>query len=216
MMGIRPAVTSLSDVAAPCALAEQLAGQMRLAAPVGGGELHSARRFIDEPNQFRHSAGGNFLVHGNGDGLLSDHADRHKGLLQIDLHLAFLRDREDREGRGLRHVERIAVLLDSGRSLRGDQAAGAGTVEHDDLIFPQLRQAIRDQPGDDVRAVARGCRGDECDGFDGIALRARRQACERRQRRHAQYSEPRFPRSVAMPRQSTPIDHTVSGCSVTG
>ena len=79
-------------------LAEQLASQMGLAAPVGGGKLHSPRRFVDEPNQFCHIAGRNFFVHSNSDGLLADHADRHKGFLQIDLHLAFLCDWEDREG----------------------------------------------------------------------------------------------------------------------
>ena len=55
-----------------CSLAEQLARQMGLAAPVGGGKLHSPRRFVDEPNQFCHIAGRNFFVQSNSDGLLAD------------------------------------------------------------------------------------------------------------------------------------------------
>ena len=160
MIGMRPAITSLSDHRRARgvherdirlgAVAEQFAGQMRLAAAVGGAEQHAARRLVGERDQFRDVADRHVLVDGDRDRLLADHADRHERRLQVDRHLAFLLDRQHGVGRGLRHVEGVAVLLDAGRGLRRDQPAGAGPVEDDDLLLPDLRQAV----GDDARATS--------------------------------------------------------------
>jgi hypothetical protein len=70
----------------------------------------------------------------------------------------------------------VAVLLHGGCRLSGDEAAGAGPVEHDDLLFPDLGEAIGDDARRHVRAVTGrgGC--DERDRFGGIFLRMCRQA----------------------------------------
>jgi hypothetical protein len=78
-------------------------------------------------------------------------------LCRLDRHFAALVDRQHSVTRGLRQVERVAVVGQVRRDLRRDQAASAGTIDHHDLLFPQLGQPVRDDPGDHVRAVA-GCR----------------------------------------------------------
>ena len=86
MIGMRPAMTSLTRRGAARrvnerhvrlgALAEQFAGQMRLAAAIGGGEQHAARRLVGERDQLRDVVGRDVLVDRDGDRLLADHADR--------------------------------------------------------------------------------------------------------------------------------------------
>jgi hypothetical protein len=146
-------------------------------------------RLVGERDQVRDVASRHVLVDRQGDRLLAHHADRNERRLQIDWHLAFLLDRQDGEGRGLRHVQAVAILLDGSCRLSGDQPAGAGPVEHDDLLLPYLGQTIGDDARHHIRAVARGSGRDERDGFGGVVLRLCRQAHRHRDGRNTTNAE---------------------------
>ncbi len=172
-------------------VAEQFAGQMRLAAAVGRGKQHAVFRLAGQRHQFGHVVGLDILVHSDRDRLLADHADWRECLDQVERHLAFLLDRQDVVGRGLRHIEGVAVLLDAGRGLRCDQPARAGPVDDDGLLLPHLRELFGHQAADNVRTVAGGGRGDEADRLVGVILRLRRGAQNQRHRRRAPERHPR-------------------------
>ena len=151
-------------------VAHQLSGQVRLAAAIGGGEQHAILGAVDELDQLDDAVGLDVLVDAHRDRLLADHADRRERLVQIDRHLVALLDRQDGPGRGLCHVDRIAVLRQRGRGLGRDQSAGAWAVDHHDLLLPKLRQLVGDDTGHHVRAVAGGGRGDELHRLVGKIL----------------------------------------------
>jgi len=151
-------------------VAHQLAGQMRLATAIGGGEQHSILRAVDELDQLGDAGGLDVLVDAHRNRLLADHADGRERLVQIDRHLVTLLDRQDGPGRSLRHVDRIAVLRQRGRGLGRDQSAGARAVDHHDLLLPKLCQLVGDDTGHHVRTVAGGGRGDELHRLVGIIL----------------------------------------------
>jgi hypothetical protein len=153
---------------------------VRLAASIGGAEQHPIRCLVGERDQIRDVAHRHVLVDRQGDWLLTHHADRNESGLQIHRHFAFLLDRQDGECRGLRHVQAVPVLLDCRCRLGGNQPAGARSVEHDDLLLPNLGQTIGDDARHHVRAVAGGSGRDERDGFGGVVLRT----CRRARRHH--------------------------------
>ena len=80
------------------------------------------------------------------------------------------------------HHDRVAV----GRSLRdrigADDGRGAGTVLHQDLLSPDIRELLRHHPRERVRAAACGIRDDEAHRLArvGGGLRERRRAPEGR------------------------------------
>ena len=49
-----------------------------------------------------------------------------------------------------RPVERVAVALPGGQRLHRDQAAGAGPVQDQDLLAPELAQTVGDDARDHV------------------------------------------------------------------
>ena len=185
MIGMRPAITSFTVTAAPAACTNEMlafersrnsspvrcAWPPRLVAPNSMPPCVLLASAISSATLLA----GHVLVDADRDRLLADHADRRERLHQVERHLAFLLDRQDVEGRGLRHVEAVAVLLDGGGGLRRDQSAGAGAVEHHGLLLPHLRKLVGDDAPDHVGAVAGGGRRDEGDRLARIILRLRRQ-----------------------------------------
>jgi hypothetical protein len=151
MIGMRPAMTSLIDTAAPA----------ECTTAIGGGEQHSILGAVDELDQLGCAIGRDILVDAHRNRLLADYADGRERLVQIDRHLVTLLDRQDGPGRSLRHVDRIAVLRQRGRGLGRDQSAGARAVDHHDLLLPKLCQLVGDDTGHHVRTVAGVGRCDE-------------------------------------------------------
>jgi len=107
--------------------------------------------------------------------LLQDVGDRREVARQLDRQVRrdAGRARQRQEGRGRRHIERVAVGRLLRRELGRDAAARAGLVQRDDLLVPDLGEPVADHPRSGVIGGARRGIDHDADRVVGIVrLRA--------------------------------------------
>lgn len=66
--------------------------------------------------------------------------------------------------------QRVPIWRSFGGDFRGHVSAGTGSIVHEHLHAPALRQLLSDEPRNDVGAAARRKRQDEANRFRGIRL----------------------------------------------
>ena len=133
---------------------QQFAGEMRQPADAGRGVADGAGAFLGRSDQLRQRRDAEIRRNGEEHRVLGDEADRQEVARHLQRHVGRCR-MQRHEGRQHRLVQRIAVGSGVCGGPRGDAAAGARLVHHQDLLAPELAKPFGDKPQRHIRRGAR-------------------------------------------------------------
>ena len=149
---------------------ERLHRQVMQAADAAGAIAKRAGFGFRQVNQFVQRVGGHRCV--RGDELRRGAHDAHRREILHRIVRQFGIERGvDRGLADIGHQQRVAVGVGARHQFAGADAARAGAVVDDELLFQCFGQARGDQPRHGVGQAARGVGDDDAHRFGGVGLR---------------------------------------------
>ena len=206
------------DIEAACdagARLKELHRQMRQPPAAGRGVGDLVRRLLRHLDQLGDAADARIVGSADEDRLLEHEADRSEVARQLDRHVR--RDpgaaRQRKERRGRRQIQRVAVVRLLRGEARGNGAARARLVHHDDLLAPDGAELVgEDARGGVIGAAGRGV-DDQPDGLVRIVrLRVCAAASQERRECDPKPLHRGPPVRADITSASAPASHTSRGC----